>query len=163
MEEVETVLKRCSGLLDTSSLKPLVDLCRVLCERLSDTQSNLKPVAARLLGSVLSSVDASAQAKLGKLVYAPLINSAMNENKKMMHDAAMEALRTGTSLHAVEGEGVNNQALLPFVSSLAAELDESEFKVSPISSLLILRCWFISSDSLSRAILRQVAFRMCLD
>jgi hypothetical protein len=139
MEEVETVLKRCSGLLDTSSLKPLVDLCRVLYERLSDTQSNLKPVAARLLGSVLSSVDASAQAKLGKLVYAPLINSAMNENKKMMHDAAMEALRTGTSLHALEGEGVNNQALLPFVSGLAAELDESEYKVSSISILLILR------------------------
>eukprot|EP00980_Cylindrotheca_fusiformis_P018775 scaffold6257_cov144-Cylindrotheca_fusiformis.AAC.1 len=138
MEEVESVLQRCSGLLDTSNLKPLIELCRELCERLSDTQSNLKPVAARLLGSVLSSVDASSQAKLGKIVYANLINSAMNENKKMMHDAAMESLRNGTSLHALEGEGVNDQALLPFVAALAAELDETEYKASGISDVLSL-------------------------
>lgn len=129
MEDVSNALKRCNGLLDTTNMKPLVSLCRELCERLSDTQSNLKPVAARLLGSVLSSVNASAQAKLGKVIYPPLINSAMNENKKMMHDAAMESLRKATSLHPIEGEGINRQAIISFVSALAMVLDESEYKV----------------------------------
>lgn len=129
MEDVSDALKRCNGLLDTTNMKPLLALCRELCERLSDTQSNLKPVAARLLGTVLSLVEAPEQAKLGRVVYAPLINSAMNENKKMMHDAAMEALRKSTSLHPTEGEGINSQAIIPFVSALAMVLDESEFKV----------------------------------
>lgn len=164
MEEVEAVLRRCSGLLDTSTLKPLLDLCRALCERLSDTQSNLKPVAARLLGSVLSSVDGPAQAKLGKVVYAPLINSAMNENKKTMHDAAMEALRKGTSLHPLEGDGVNNQALLTFVAALAAELDESEFKVCLASTFFILTllCSFLKQALSSCFFLhRPVEFPTC--
>ena len=129
MEDVENALKRCNGLLDTTDVRPYVSLCRELCERLSDTQSNLKPVAARLLGAVLSSVDAASQAKLGKVIFAPLINSAMNENKKMMHDAAMEALTKATSLHPIEGEGINQQAIIPFVSALAMVLDDSEYKV----------------------------------
>lgn len=129
MEEVSDALKRCNGLLDTTNMKPLVSLCRELCERLSDTQSNLKPLAARLLGTVLSLVDDVAQAKLGKVVYAPLINSAMNENKKIMHDACMDALQKATSLPPMEGEGVNTQVIVPFVSALAMVLDESEFKV----------------------------------
>jgi cytoskeleton-associated protein 5 len=130
MEEVDNILKRCSGLLDTSGLRAYLELCRELCDRLSDTQSNLKPVAARLLGSLLSSVGATAQSKLGKIAYAPLINSAMNENKKIMHDAAMEALCVGTSLHVLEGGGMNRQAIVTFVTALAIELDKSEYKVS---------------------------------
>lgn len=132
MEEVENVLKRCSGLLDTSKMKPIVELLRALRERLSDSQSNLKPVAARLIGCILSSVDAASQGKLGRVVYAPLINAAMNDKKKNMHDAAMEALRVGTSLAALEGEGPNEQALESFVVALAGELDESEFKVGAV-------------------------------
>ena len=119
-------------------MKPIVDLCRELNQRLSDTQSNLKPVAARLLGSILSHVDAQSQGKLGKVVYRPLINSAMNENKKVMHDAAMEALRAGTSLHALEGECVNILALEAFVAALAVELDDSEYKVSSSFSKFII-------------------------
>jgi hypothetical protein len=129
MEEVEAALKRCSGLLDTSSMKPLVDLLRALRERLSDSQGNLKPVAARIIGSILASVDKSSQGKLGKVVYAPLINAAMNDSKKVMHDAAMEALRFGTSIAAIEGEGPNDLSLEAFVVALAGELNESEFKV----------------------------------
>jgi hypothetical protein len=135
MEEVEGALKRCSGLLDTSNLKPLVELLRALRERLSDSQSNLKPVSARLIGSILSSVDATSQGKLGKIVFGPLINSAMNDSRKIMHDASMEALRVGTSLAPLEGEGPNDQALESFIASLAGELDESEFKVSSLSDL----------------------------
>lgn len=129
MEDVSDALKRCNGRLDTTNPKPLFSLCRELCERLSDTQSNLKPLAARLLGTVLSLVDDATQAKLGKVVYAPLINSAINENKKTMHDACMEALQQATSLHPMQGEGINSQVIVPFVSALAMVLDESEFKV----------------------------------
>jgi hypothetical protein len=130
MEEVDNALKKCSGLLDTSKIKPLVDILRALRERLSDSQSNLKPIAARLIGSILAAVNKSAQATLGKVVYGPLINSAMNDNKKIMHDAAMESLRVGTAKAAIEGEGPNAQALEPFVIALIGALDESEYKVS---------------------------------
>ena len=129
MEEVDNTMKRCSGLLDTSRMKPLVELLRALRERLSDSQSNLKPVAARLIGTILGSVDGVSQGKLGKVVYGPIINAAMNDKKKIMHDAAMEALRSGTSLAPLEGEGPNVHALDAFIHCLVGELDESEFKV----------------------------------
>ena len=130
MEDVEDALKKCSGLLDTTKLRPLVDLLRALRDRLSDSQSNLKPVAARLIGMVLASVDAAAQGKLGKVAYGALINSAMNDNRKVMHDACMEALTASTSLAKMEGDGPNELALEPYVVALVGELDESDLKVS---------------------------------
>ena len=129
MEEVDAALKRCSGMIDTTKMKPLVDILRALRERLGDSQGNLKPVAARLIGSILSFSDKQSQGKLGKVVYAPLINAAMNDNKKNMHDASMGALRVGTSMNSLEGEGPNSLALEPFVVALVGELGESELKV----------------------------------
>ena len=129
MEDVDSALKRCNGMIDTSRIKPLVDLLRALRERLSDSQGNLKPVAARLIGLILGASDTAAQAKLGKIVYSPLINAAMNDNKKNMHDAALEALRVGASVPALEGNGPNQDAMEPFVVALVTELGESEFKV----------------------------------
>ena len=136
MEEVETVLKKSSGMLDSSRLKPIVDLLRGLKERMSDSQSNLKPVAARIIGTILGSVDSIAQAKLGKVVYGGLINSAMNDNKKNMHDACIEAIRRSTSLCALEGEGPNGLAVEPFLSALVGELSVSELKANGISEVL---------------------------
>ena len=98
-------------------------------DRLSDSQSNLKPVAARLIGVIMSATDATSQAKLGKVVYGSLINSAMNDSRAVMHDACMEALKLGTSLPQAEGGGTNVQALEPFLIGLVGELDESDFKV----------------------------------
>jgi hypothetical protein len=135
MDDVEDTLKRCAGLLDTHKLKPLVELLRALRERLSDSQSNLKPVAARLIGTILSIVDAPSQAKLGKIAYGPLINCAMNDQRKIMHDASMEALAVGTSLPKLDGGGPNQQALESFIIGLAGELDESDFKVSFLSMI----------------------------
>lgn len=66
---------------------------------------------------------------MGKIVYSSLINTAMNDNKKIMHDAAMEALRIGTALNPLEGDGPNEQSLEAFVIALVGELEESEFKV----------------------------------
>jgi cytoskeleton-associated protein 5 len=133
MEEVEDVMKRSSGMLDASNMKSMVELLRALRDRLSDSQSNLKPVAARIIGSILGAVDKEAQAKLGKVVYAPLINCAMNDSKKNMHDAAIESLRAGTSMAPLEGGGPNEFALESFVIALTGELTESELKV---------RCFF---------------------
>lgn len=129
MEDLDATLQRCPGLIDTNKLKPLVELLRAVRERLNDSQSNLKPVAARLIGVILSCSDAPTQAKLGKLVYGPLINSAMNDSRKIMHDACMEALVAGTSLSKLEGSGPNELALEPYIVSLVGELDESDFKV----------------------------------
>lgn len=129
MEEVDSVMRRCVGLLDTTALRPLVDLLRALRDRLSDSQSNLKPVAARLIGRILSATDAISQAKLGKVVFGPLINAAMNDSRKIMHDAALEALQIGTSRPKLEGGTANEQVLEPFLIGLVGELDESDFKV----------------------------------
>lgn len=143
MEEVEAALEHCAGLLDTNKLRPLVELLRALRDRLSDSQSNLKPVAARLMGVILSVVDGPSQAKLGKAAYGPLINCAMNDTRKVMHDACMEALGVGTSLPKVEGGGTNVQALEPFVLGLVGEMDESDFKVS-LSGYRELSCGYLS-------------------
>lgn len=132
MEEVEAALDRCSGLLDTTHLRPLVDLLRAIRERLSDSQSNLKPLAAKLLGMILSKTDAVSQGKLGKVIFQALINSAMNDNRKIMHEACMVALRESTTLAKLEGEGPSEPALEPFIVGLVGELDESDYKVSQL-------------------------------
>ena len=110
--------------------KKLADLSRALKDRLSDTQINLKPIAARGIGTLLSSVDSSTQAKLGKIAYSPLINAAMSDIKKPMRDACLVALRTGTSLHSTEGAGLNNEAVEPLMSAVVGEITESTTRVS---------------------------------
>ena len=147
LEDLEKALKGSSGLIDTSKMRPVVDLLRALKERLSDSQSNLKPVAARLIGSILGSVEGEAQGKLGKVVYASLINGAMNDNRKIMNDASMEALRVGTSVPAIQGEGLNEHSLEPFIVALTSELEESEFKAAGIAGILELAQTFVSSLS----------------
>ena len=129
MDDVEAALARCNGLISTEPLKPLVDLLRALRERLSDSQSNLKPVAARIIGSIVGSVDKVSQAKLGKIVFAPLVSAVMNDNRKPMRDASMEALRAGTTASSIEGGEPNSLALESLVIAVVGELSESEYKV----------------------------------
>lgn len=129
MDDLEKAINSCSGLLDTSNLKLIVDLLRALRERLSDSQSNLKPFAVRLIGSILAKSDKVAQAKLGKVIYPAVISSALNDNKKPMRDAALAALRSGTTVSDLEGGGPNGAALEFFVIALANELSGSEYKV----------------------------------
>ena len=154
LDEVEALLKKCSGLLDTSptKTKQLVELTKALRERLTDTQINLKPVAARVIGHLLSLVDKSTQAKLGRIIYAPLINAVMTDIKKQMKDAALEALRVGSSASLLEGGGFNEEALEALVSALALEVKESSLKVShsttPITFSLINHC-FSHSNSIN--------------
>ncbi|KAG7371784.1 hypothetical protein IV203_017926 [Nitzschia inconspicua] len=145
MEDVEKALKSSSGVIDASTIRPLIDLLRALKERLADSQSNLKPMAARLIGDILGSVEGDAQGKLGKVVYAPLINAAMNDNRKIMNDAAMEALQKGTSQPPIEGGGLNESSLETFVVALTTELEESEYKAAGIAGVLALTQNFTQS------------------
>lgn len=101
-------------------------------ERLSDTQINLKPVAARGIGTLLAAVDSSFQAKLGKIVYSPLLNAAMSDIKKPMRDACVAALRMGTFLPSLDGSGLNMDTVEPLVSSLIGEITDSTIRVSTL-------------------------------
>merc|ERR1740136_50149 len=138
LDEVESACLQCGGLISTTPncLKGLIELCRALKERLGDLQSNLKPLAARNIAHVLGSVDSSSQGKLGKIVCGPLINAAMNDNKKLMRDAAMDALEKSTTKIDLEGGGVNPSALESFMSAMVAELGDSEFKASGLPCVL---------------------------
>lgn len=138
LEDVEKALLANPGVLDTSNMRSLIDLLRAMRERLSDSQSNLKPLAARLIGVILGAVEGEAQGKLGKVVYPPLINAAMNDSRKIMHDASIEALLLATSIPPLLGEGPNQESLEAFVVSLTGELEESEFKASGIAEVLKL-------------------------
>ena len=107
-----------------------MNLIRALKARLGDSQSNLKPLAARNIAAILSSVDSVAQAKLGKIVYGPLISAAMNDNKKIMRDASLDALKRGTMKLELDGGGVNNHSMEALMHACAQELIESGQKVS---------------------------------
>jgi hypothetical protein len=110
-------------------LKSLLDLARGLRERLNDSQMNLKPVAAKIIANLLISVDEDSQVKLGRIFYSTLINAAINDNKKVMRDAALEALQAGTTKSEIDGGGVNTMSLEAFLQALTVELNDSEYKV----------------------------------
>lgn len=106
-----------------------MELLRALRDRLSDSQGNLKPLAARVIGSLFAVMDKAAQAKLGKIVYGPLINATMTDIKKPMRDASLEALRQAMSLPPIEGGGLNDDVLESFINALAGELNDAALKV----------------------------------
>ena len=138
LEEVEAACIQYDGLISSSpdSFKSLVELIRALKGRLGDSQSNLKPLAVKNIAAILGSVDGPAQGKLGKIVYAPLISAAMNDNKKIMRDAAIDALNKVTMKTEIDGGGVNKHAMEPFMSACASELNESAQKVSLLNFYL---------------------------
>jgi hypothetical protein len=132
MDEIEAALKSCNGLLETSlaHMKQLSELARGLRDRLTDTQINVRPTAARLSGSLLAIVDKLSQAKLARLVFAALINSAMNDIKKPMRDAALDAIRTGIAASSLDGGGLNELSLEALVSAIVGEVNEAAVRVS---------------------------------
>lgn len=134
MDEIDAGLKSCDGLLDTSpmQLKQLAELTRGLRNRLTDTQINLRPIAARLVGTLLSVVDKGCQGKLCKIILAPLINSAMNDIKKPMRDGALAAIRSGITSSSLDGGGLNELAVDALVSALVAEVNEAAIRVRDV-------------------------------
>lgn len=131
LEEVADVGAQYKGLMSTSpeSMRGLVDLSRALKSRLGDSQGNLKPIAARNIAMILKSVDGTSQAKLGRIVYAALIHLGMNDNKKIVRDAVLEAIEQGILLTDIDGGGINPRAMEPLMAGFVSELNESEFKV----------------------------------
>jgi len=140
LEEVESACIRFDGLIssDSSCFQSLVKLMRGLKARLSDSQSNLKPLAAKNIASILGSVDGAAQAKLGKIVYGPLIVAAMNDNKKLMRDTTLNALRKGTQKIELNGGGNNPLAMLPLMEAFATELIEVGQKAVGLPDVLAI-------------------------
>jgi hypothetical protein len=138
LEEIDAAFKRCNGMLETegSAVKYLIDLSRALRDRLSDTQINLKPIAAGLIGGMLSMVDMPTQAKLGKVVFGPLINAAVNDIKKAMRDACLNAMRLGTKAADLDGGSLNQDALEAFVVAFVSEINEASTRAGGLPDVL---------------------------
>ena len=139
LDEVADALGNCNGMLMTTSaeMNTLLDLLRALKERLSDSQSNLKPLAARVIGTILAAVDKSSQGKLGKVVLPSLVGAAMNDSRKPMRDESLQAIKIGTKAHDLEGGEYHAQSLEALVIALVGELKESEFKTAGIPAVLL--------------------------
>ena len=140
LEEVKMNVDKCGGLIATDgiSFPPLKQLFAALCSRLNDSQSNLKPVAATLIGTILSHVDDDSQAKLGRIVFAALLSAAMNDMKKTMRDAALSALSVGTERSKQNGEGTNLIAIECLTICLESALSEAALKSSGLPDVLYL-------------------------
>jgi hypothetical protein len=138
MDEIDLATRSCVGHFDTSSPKmnEYVELFRKLRDRLSDTQINLKPVAAKLVAVLLSKVDKSSQARLGKIVFATLIHASMNDIKKAMRHTSLEALRSGITISSFEKTGLNDEALEGLVSALVNEITEKSVRAGGLPDLL---------------------------
>jgi len=138
MDNVSKALERCGGRLSTEgkagvSLKQLVLALR---SSLSDSQSNLKPVAASLIGNLLSHMDDEAQAKFGKTVFPALCTASMNDIKASMRNASLSALSLGTERSQQDGGGANQTAVETLIMSLESVLTDAALKSSGLGDLL---------------------------
>ena len=139
LDEIADALKNCNGMLATNNVEisSLLELLRALKARLSDSQSNLKPVAARIIGTILGAVDKISQGKLGKVVLPSLVNSAMNDSRKPMRDESLEAIKVGTRSNDLDGGDYHELSLEALVIALVGELKESDFKTAGIPDVLL--------------------------
>jgi len=136
MEEVRVSVSKCGGLIATEgkAFLSLKQLFLALRSRLNDSQSNLKPIAATLIGSLMNHIDDDSQAKLGKIVFPALANAAMNDMKKTMRDAAVSALSMGTERPKQNGGGTNMLATESFIVCL--ELSDAALKSTGLPDVL---------------------------
>ena len=161
MEEVRMSVDKCGGLISTEgkAMSSLKQLFLALRNRLSDSQSNLKPTAAMLLGSLLNHLDdGDSQAKLGKVVFPHLANAAMNDMKKTMRDAALSALLMGTEQPKQNGGGANLAATESFIVCLESQLTDAALKSTGLPEVLTFlttrleSCFPVDTDSAQQAI-----------
>ncbi len=75
-----------------------------LKQRLSDTQSNLKPLATQVLAHFISSFPADKAAKCVKAIGSSIL-SGLSENKKAMRDSTVAALEIIVSLNGQKIDG----------------------------------------------------------
>ena len=138
IEEVSTSLKSCNGLLDASgaNLRFMVELCRALRDRLTDTQINLRPLAARTIGDLVSKVDKPTQSRLGKIVFPALVNSSMHDIKKPVRDAAIDAITSGVRSSSLEGSEPNEDSLEALFVAFTSEFNDTALRSTGLADLL---------------------------
>ncbi len=139
LDEVNAALGKSGGLLSTEgkAFQQLKQLAENLRLRLNDSQSNLKPLAASVIGLLLSHLDDAAQAKIGSIVFPALVNAAMNDIKKTMRDAAVSSLELGTERPKQNGGGTNAPSVESFILSLESELSDAAIKSSGLPDVLV--------------------------
>jgi hypothetical protein len=95
IEEVEHVLKQCSGLLDTSSpkLNELVANLRAVRDRFADNANKSEAVSCTHWAFTL--FGRQGYSKLGSLCSVLPINAAMNDIKKLMRESQVDAIPHG--------------------------------------------------------------------
>ena len=140
MEQVIHEANKCCGLLSTNaqSYSNLKELMIALRSRMNDSQSNLKPLAANAMASILCRVDEQSQAKFGKAVFPSLVTASMTDTKKAMRDASRLALEAGTLIPEHNGGGVNSLAFDALVVSLKSELSDAAIKSTGLPEVLSL-------------------------
>ena len=138
LDEIKMNVDKCGGLIATngSSFPALKQLFAALCSRLNDSQSNLKPIAATLIGTIISLVDDDSKAKLGRIVFAALLSGAMNDMKKTMRDAALSAIAMGTEQLKQNGGGTNLLAVECLIVCFESSLTEAALKSSGLPDVL---------------------------
>lgn len=138
LDEIKMNVDKCGGLIATNgiSFPPLKQLFAALCSRLNDSQSNLKPMAATLIGAIISLVDDDSKAKLGRIVFAALLSGAMNDMKKTMRDAALSAIAMGTEQSKQNGGGTNILAVESLIVCFESSLSEAALKSSGLPDVL---------------------------
>lgn len=140
LEEVQREANKCCGLLSTdgNAYTMLKEVMVALRSRMNDSQSNLKPLAATTMESLLSRLDETSQAKLGKIVFPSLVSAATNDMKKTMRDVSLSALQAGTRHPEQSGGGVNILALDALIVSLLSELSDAALKSTGLPDVLTL-------------------------
>jgi len=138
MDEVEAALSKSNGMISTAKkeMNYVMSVAKALRERLGDSQSNLKPIAASLLGKLLSSVDGPSQSRLGKLVFPMLLSGALSDNRKPMRDTCVVALEKATTKLAIHNGGTNSQSMEVMMTALPSCLKDSQYKAVGIPEVL---------------------------
>ncbi len=98
------------------------DVVKGLKERLSDSQSNLKPLAASAIAEVMVSLPTDAAPKFCRLFHEALLG-CISDNKKLMREAAISAL---DCILAAHGQLIMEQFVAPLTVALGSTVGCTE-------------------------------------
>ncbi len=93
-----------------------------LKERLSDSQSNLKPLAASAIAEVMLSLPTDTAPKFCRLFHEALLG-CISDNKKLMREAAISALN---QILAAHGQHIMEQFVAPLTVALGSSVGRTE-------------------------------------
>ena len=119
------------------------ELLRALRERMTDSQSNLKPIAASLIADCVFSLDQSSAAKYFKVGALSLLSAAITDNKKPMREAAFAALDKCTKVNHspdIVNTSVIQNLLPPLLSSLKDDAKKGGVGLAEALNFVRERC-----------------------